>query len=116
MGYRDELGVSVRRRGGGAPGGGEDRGSTHGGGQLLFTFRATVDAFKEGFFPEEPFGAGQELERAFDEELKRTRGPSEESYLGFLSFALGELVEVDERVYSDARYMVTDPDASVQEV
>ncbi|MDQ3923484.1 MAG: hypothetical protein M3309_06115 [Actinomycetota bacterium] len=52
----------------------------------------------------------------FDEELKHTRGPSEEPYLGFLSFALGELVEVVGRVYSDARYMVTDPDASVQEV
>jgi hypothetical protein len=42
---------------------------------LLFTSRASVDAFKEGFFPEESFGARQELERAFDEELKHTRGP-----------------------------------------
>jgi hypothetical protein len=31
---------------------------------LLFTSRASVDTFKEGFFLEEYFGAGQELERA----------------------------------------------------
>jgi hypothetical protein len=108
--------VSARRRGGGAPGGGEDRGSTHGGGQLLFTFRASVDTFKEGFFPEEPFGAGQELERAFDEELKRTRGPSEEPYLGFPSSTPGELVEVVESGSSNVRYVAFDPDASGQEV
>jgi hypothetical protein len=42
---------------------------------LLYTSRASVDAFMEEFFPEESFGARQELERAFDEELKHTRGP-----------------------------------------
>lgn len=30
---------------------------------LLYTSRASVDAFMEGFFPEESFGARQELER-----------------------------------------------------
>ncbi len=70
----------------------------------------------EGFFPEESFGARQELERAFDEELKHTRGPSEEPYLGFPSSTPGELLEVVESVSSDVRYVAVDPDASGQEV
>jgi hypothetical protein len=83
---------------------------------LLYTSRASVDAFMEGFFPEESFGARQELERAFDEELKHMRGPSEEPYLGFPSSTPGELLEVVESVSSDVRYVAVDPDASGQEV
>jgi hypothetical protein len=79
---------------------------------LLYTSRVSVDAFMEGFFPEESFGARQELERAFDEELKHMRGPSEEPYLGFPSSTPGELLEVVESVSSDVRYVAVDPDAS----
>ncbi len=63
MGHRDEPGVSARRRGGGAPAVARimDRATVEA--LLLFTSRASVDAFMEGFFPEESFGARQELER-----------------------------------------------------
>jgi hypothetical protein len=77
----------------------------------LFTSRAFVDAFTEGFFPEESLGARQELEGAFNEELRHTRGPSEEPYLGFPSSTPGELVEVVESVSSEVRYVSVDPDA-----
>ncbi|MDQ4003260.1 MAG: hypothetical protein M3259_05405, partial [Actinomycetota bacterium] len=47
----------------GAPGGGEYHGSAAVEALSLFTSRAFVDAFTEGFFPEESLGARQELER-----------------------------------------------------
>jgi hypothetical protein len=82
----------------------------------LFTSRLDVDAFMEGFLPEESFDTRQELEKAFKDELEGTPGPSGEQYLNFPSFAPHELVQVVRSMSAELGYVAVNPDTSRQEV
>ena len=85
---------------------------------FLFTSRTSLDAFMEGFLPDdESTGSRQELEAAFKREVETMAGASAgEGALRFPVFDAQSLVEVMEGVSVDVRYVALDPDAAGQQV
>jgi hypothetical protein len=85
---------------------------------FLFTSRTSLDIFMEGFLADdEGTGSRQELEAAFEHELKTMAGAiTEGASLQFPVFDPQSLVEVMEGVSSDVRYVALDPDTPRQQV
>ena len=71
---------------------------------FLFTSRLALDAFMEGFLTEEESsGSRQELEAAFERELRMAGATVEGAELCFPVFAPKSLIGVMETVSSDVR-------------
>ena len=84
---------------------------------FLFTSRMALDGFMEGFLPEEQSsGSRQELEAAFERELRMAGATVEGAELCFPIFAPKSLIGVMETVSSDVRYVALDPDTPQQQV
>ena len=83
---------------------------------FLFTSRMALDLFMEGFLPEEGLASRQELEAAFERELRMAGATVEGAELCFPVFAPISLIGVVETVSSDVRYVALDPDTPKQQV
>ena len=84
---------------------------------FLFTSRLALDAFMEGFLTEEESsGSRQELEAAFERELRMAGATLEVAELCFPVFAPKSLIGVMETVSSDVRHVALDPDTPQQQV
>ena len=83
---------------------------------FLFTSRLALDAFMEGFLTGEGSGSRQELEAAFERELRMAGATVEGAELRFPVFAPKSLIGVMETVSSDVRYVALDPDTPQQQV
>jgi hypothetical protein len=78
---------------------------------FLFTSRLALYAFMEGFLTEEESsGSRQELEAAFELELRMAAATVVGVELRFPVFAPKSLIGVMETVSSDVRYVALDPD------
>ena len=84
---------------------------------FLFTSRMALDGFMEGFLPEEEGSASrQELEAAFERELRMAGATLGRDELRFPVFDPEDLVGVMETVSLDVRYVALDPDTPKQQV
>ncbi len=84
---------------------------------FLFTSRIALDLFMEGFLPEEEGSASrQELEAAFEHELRMAGAPAEATELRFPVFGPEDLIGVMETVSLDVQYVALDPDTPKQQV
>ena len=83
---------------------------------FLFTSRMALDLFMEGFLPEEGSASRQELEVAFERELRMAGATLGRDELRFPVFDPEDLVGVMETVSLDVRYVALDPDTPKQQV
>jgi len=83
---------------------------------FLFTSRMALDLFMEGVLPEEGSASRQELEAAFERELRMAGATLGGAGLRFPVFAPESLIGVMETVSLDVRYVALDPDTPKQQV
>ncbi len=84
---------------------------------FLFTSRIALDLFMQGVLPEEEGSASrQELEAAFERELRMAGAPAEATELRFPVFGPEALIGVMETVSLDVQYVALDPDTPKQQV
>ncbi len=84
---------------------------------FLFTSRMALDLFMEGVLPEEESSASrQELEAAFERELRMAGTTAEGTELRFPVFAPEDLIGAMETVSLDVQYVALDPDTPKQQV
>jgi hypothetical protein len=84
---------------------------------FLFTSRIALDLFMQGVLPEEEGSASrQELEAAFERELRMAGAPAEATELRFPVFGPEDLIGVMETVSLDVQYVALDPDTPKQQV
>jgi hypothetical protein len=84
---------------------------------FLFTSRMALDLFMEGVLSDEESSASrQELEAAFERELRMAGATLGGTGVRFPVFGPKSLIRVMETVSSDVRYVALDPDTPKQQV
>jgi hypothetical protein len=84
---------------------------------FLFTSRIVLDLFMQGVLPEEEgSGSRQELEAAFERELRMAGATVEGAEVRFPVFGPEDLIGVMETVSLDVQYVALDPDTPKQQV